>query len=66
MVYLKKTTHGKKAYEYSYKLRNNFASSYYHDIIISEIDNLYNRISFPVDNVDENYTIYTTISRAGG
>lgn len=35
-------------------------------IIISEIDNLYNRISFPVDNVDENYTIYTTISRAGG
>ena len=51
--YLKKTTHGKKAYEYSYKLRNNFDSSYYHDIIISEIDNLYNRISFPVDNVDE-------------
>lgn len=51
--YLKKTTHGKKAYEYSYKLRNNFDSSYYHDIIISEIDNLYNKISFPVDNVDE-------------
>ena len=51
--YLKKTTHGKKAYDYSYKLRNNFDSSYYHDIIISEIDNLYNRISFPVDNVDE-------------
>ena len=42
-----------KAYEYSYKLRNNFDSSYYHDIIISEIDNLYNKISFPVDNVDE-------------
>ena len=51
--YLKKTTHGKKAFEYSYKLRNNFDSSYYHDIIISEIDNLYNKISFPVDNVDE-------------
>ena len=51
--YLKKTTHGKKAYEYSYKLRNNFDSSYYQDIIISEIDKLYNRISFPVDNVDE-------------
>ena len=51
--YLKKTTHGKKAYDYSYKLRNNFDSSYYHDIIISEIDNLYNKISFPVDNVDE-------------
>ena len=44
---------GDKAYEYSYKLRNNFDSSYYHDIIISEIDNLYNKISFPVDNVDE-------------
>ena len=42
-----------KAYEYSYKLRNNFDSSYYQDIIISEIDKLYNRISFPVDNVDE-------------
>ena len=51
--YLKKTTHGKRAYEYSYKLRNNFDSSYYQDIIISEIDNLYNKISFPVDNVDE-------------
>ena len=51
--YLKKTTHGKRAYEYSYKLRNNFDSSYYQDIIISEIDKLYNRISFPVDNVDE-------------
>ena len=34
-------------------ITNNFDSSYYHDIIISEIDNLYNRISFPVDNVDE-------------
>ncbi|MFR6385231.1 MAG: RloB family protein, partial [Lachnospiraceae bacterium] len=44
---------GKRAYEYSYKLRNNFDSSYYQDIIISEIDKLYNRISFPVDNVDE-------------
>ena len=44
--YLKKTTHGKRAYEYSYKLRNNFDSSYYQDIIISEIDKLYNRISF--------------------
>ena len=51
--YLKKTTHGKRAYEYSYKLRNNFDSSYYQDIIISEIYKLYNRISFPVDNVDE-------------
>ena len=34
--YLKKTTHGKKAYDYSYKLRNNFDSSYYHDIIIQQ------------------------------
>lgn len=41
--YLKKTTHGKRAYEYSYKLRNNFDSSYYQDIIISEIDKLYYR-----------------------
>ncbi len=58
--YLKKTTHGKKAYEYSYKLRNNFDNNCYHDIVMSEIDDLYNRISFPVDNVDEDryYTCY--------
>ena len=52
--HLKSTTQGKKAYEFSYKLRNYFNNSYYHEIIITKIDQLYNRISFPVDNVDEN------------
>ena len=58
--YLKNITHGKKAYEYSCKLRNYFDNSFYHDIIVLETENLYNRISFPVDNVDEEnyYTCY--------
>lgn len=51
--YLKNTTRGKKAYEYSYKLRNKLDSSYYHDVIMTNGDDLYNRISFPVDDVDE-------------
>lgn len=50
---LKNTTHGKKAYDYSYKLRKYFDSSYYHELIMSETETLYNRISFPVDEVDE-------------
>ena len=39
--------------EYSYKLRNKLDSSYYHDVIMTNGDDLYNRISFPVDDVDE-------------
>lgn len=34
--YLQNTTHGKKAYEYSRKLRNYYGNSSYHDIIVSE------------------------------
>ena len=30
-----------------------FDSSYYHELIMSETETLYNRISFPVDEVDE-------------
>ena len=33
--YLKNTTRGKKAYDYSYKLRNKLDSSYYHDVIMT-------------------------------
>lgn len=51
--YLKTSTKGKKAYEYSYKLRKYFSSSDYRNLIELETDNLYNRISFPVDDVDK-------------
>ena len=57
---LKTSTKGKKAYEYSYKLRKYFGSSDYRNLIELETDNLYNRISFPVDDVDKDsyYTCY--------
>lgn len=51
--YLQNTTHGKKAYEYSRKLRNYYGNSSYHDIIVSESKKLYNENSFPISKVDE-------------
>lgn len=51
--YLQNTTHGKKAYEYSRKLRNYYGDSSYHDIIVSESKKLYNENSFPISEVDE-------------
>lgn len=51
--YLQNTTHGKKAYEYSRKLRNYYGNSSYHDIIVSESKKLYNENSFPISEVDE-------------
>ena len=53
IMYLQETTKGKKAYEYSYKLKQNFESCYYRDIIIDFAEYLYNRKSFPVDEIDE-------------
>lgn len=50
--YLKNTTHGKQAFEYSYKLRNYFDNSFYRDIIKKKIEDLYNRKSFPVDDMN--------------
>lgn len=44
---------GKKAYEYSRKLRNYYGDSSYHDIIVSESKKLYNENSFPISEVDE-------------
>ena len=52
--HLKSTTQGEKAYQISYKLRNYFNNSYYHEIIMKKVDRLYNRISFPVDEIDKN------------
>ncbi len=60
IMYLQETTKGKKAYDYSYKLKQNFESSYYRDIIIESAEYLYNRKSFPVGQIDETqyYTCY--------
>lgn len=52
--HLKNTTHGEKAYQFSYKLRNYFSNSYYHEIIMKKVDRLYNKRSFPVGDVDQN------------
>lgn len=50
---LQKTTRGKEAYEYSYKLRGYSKSTFYRDFIKEFIECLYNRKSFPVDEIDE-------------
>lgn len=51
--YLQKTTQGNKAYEYSYKLREYYKSNSYRDIIKESVEGLYDRKSFPVDEIDE-------------
>ncbi len=51
--YLRNLTWDKKAYEYSYKLKQCFESSSYREIIKVKIKELYHRNSFPVDYVNE-------------
>lgn len=51
--YLVENTKGKDAYEYSYKLREHFKSSYYRDIIKEFVDSLYNINSFPVGSIED-------------
>lgn len=51
--YLQETTKGKQAFDYSYKLRKNFESFYYRDIIKDYAGCLYGRKSFPVGEMDE-------------
>lgn len=53
IIFLQKTTRGKEAYEYSYKLRDYSKSTYYRDYIKESIECLYDRKSFPVDEIDE-------------
>lgn len=62
--YLKETTKGKKAFEYSRKLREYCANNYYKEIIKENIDKLYNRKSFPVDEIDsvQYHTCYNIMS----
>lgn len=62
--YLKETTKGKMAFEYSRKLREYCANNYYKEIIKENIDKLYNRKSFPVDEIDsvQYHTCYNIMS----
>lgn len=62
--YLKETTKGKTAFEYSCKLREYCANNYYKEIIKENIDKLYNRKSFPVDEIDsvQYHTCYNIMS----
>ena len=62
--YLKDTTKGKMAFEYYCKLREYCANNYYKEIIKENIDKLYNRKSFPVDEIDsvQYHTCYNIMS----
>ena len=62
--YLKEITKGKMAFEYSRKLREYCANNYYKEIIKENIDKLYNRKSFPVDEIDsvQYHTCYNIMS----
>lgn len=53
MEYLHNSTQGKQAFDYSYKLRDCFNNTFYENIIIENIEELYNRNSFPVDVMDD-------------
>ncbi len=50
--FLSNTTEGEKAFNYSYKLREYFSNTYYRGIIREMSEVLYNRKSFPVDDID--------------
>lgn len=60
VMYLQETTKGKKAYDYSYKLKQHFTSFFYRDLITGFAECLYNRKSFPIGEIDETqyYTCY--------
>lgn len=51
--YLSEDTHGDLAYDYSYNLRNFMNNSYYKKAVSGNIDELYNKKSFPIDDVTE-------------
>lgn len=53
---LKNSTQGKRAFDYSYKLRNCYSNSYYCEIVKSMAVELYNEKSFPLNEMnDERY-----------
>lgn len=51
--YLSEDTHGDLAYDYSYNLRNFMNNTYYKKAVSGNIDELYNKKSFPIDDVTE-------------
>lgn len=51
--YLSENTHSDLAYQYSYNLRQLINNSYYKDAIAGNIEQLYNKKSFPIDDVTE-------------
>lgn len=51
--YLSENTHSDLAYQYSYNLRQFINNSYYKDAIAGNIEKLYNKKSFPIDDVTE-------------
>lgn len=51
--YLSENTHSDLAYQYSYNLRQLINNSYYKDAIARNIEKLYNKKSFPIDDVTE-------------
>lgn len=51
--YLSENTHSDIAYQYSYNLRQFISNSYYKDALSGKVEKLYNRKSFPIDDVTE-------------
>ncbi len=51
--YLSETTHGERAYQYSYTLRKFVDNMFSKDIILGKVDALYNEKSFPIHDVTE-------------
>lgn len=51
--YLQVVTSGKQAFDYSYKLRKYFDSSFYRDIVKELSARLYNSKSFPIGEMDD-------------
>ena len=52
--YLSVNTKGKQAYDFSYRLRKCFQSSFYRDIVKEHAEKLYNRNAFPIGSIDNN------------
>lgn len=51
--YLSENTHSDIAYQYSYNLQKFISNSYYKDALSGKVEKLYNRKSFPIDDVTE-------------
>lgn len=52
--YLIEATSDRKAFEYSYKLRECFENSFYRDLVKQKSGRLYSTTSFPIDDMNEN------------